>query len=39
MNYPRFVPLLGLVLLTGCAGKPTTYLSLAPQSAAHPIIA
>jgi len=28
----RFIPLLGLMLLAGCAGKPTTYLTLAPQS-------
>lgn len=33
MKYLRLAPWIGLIALAGCAGKPTTYLSLAPQSA------
>lgn len=31
MMHRRFVPLLGFLLLAGCAGKPIEYLTLAPQ--------
>jgi uncharacterized lipoprotein YmbA len=32
MMYRRFFPILGVLALAGCAGKPTTYLTLAPQT-------